>query len=94
MSKLKGLKIILNGTSEEKDIKSQGKGLIKLSRQFGIQGPSVRWDRQFESLTSKMNEYSGKYKDYFKSLIGEAESIRRNAQCYNPERHVNEPTEI
>jgi len=87
MDNLDGLKIMLNGTSEERNIRKGGKDLLKLSRQFGIQGPSEIWGIHFKNLDEKLKEYSGNFKDYFKYLIRETESIRRNAQCYNLSRH-------
>ena len=90
MVQLDGLKIILNGTSEEKFLRRLGK---KLKRNALVIYPPAeslykkRFDEQKEKLKTDLCCYLGKFSDYFKGILMKIEDNQKLAQGHNMPRY-------
>jgi len=90
MNHLDGLKIILNGTSEERDIRKLGKKANRIA--LRIYPPKENPLK--DNLDKKMSEfqalrrlYSGQFSGYFKKIALRIEDNKKLAQGHNMPRY-------
>ena len=82
-----GLKIILNGTKEEKGLRGLGRkvqgleGTLKLP----VKDNKEAWDyfeKRKDKFEGSINNYEGKYSKYFFKMLKDIEDREKCALCY------------
>ena len=82
-----GLKIIFNGTPEEKGLRGLGREIQRLEKtlRLPIKDNKEAWEyfeKRKDKFKGSINNYKGKHPNYFSNMLKDIEDINKCALCY------------